>query len=70
MKNLLNAIGKTISETNNLDWFGYWPEVGKDDTIIIAIHEMDAVPEDAILFWEDGEETDGTHGFDFIRLPY
>ena len=62
------AIGETLAETKDLDWYGYWPKLGTDDTII-ALHEMDAVPDDAILFWDDGEETDGMHGFDYIRIP-
>jgi hypothetical protein len=68
MSNKLQAaIGKHISKSKSLDWFGYWPEVDEDMNVI-AILDGDSIPEGATLLWEDGTETDGQHGFDAVRL--
>jgi len=63
-----NIIGKTMDETMELDWLGYWPIIDEAGTIT-GIVEADNVPDDAVLVdWENGKavQVDGTHGFDAV----
>lgn len=59
------VIGRTLAETKHLDWIDVWPELDEDG-MIIAVSEGEYIPEDARLFWDDGEQTDGMHGFDYF----
>lgn len=61
-----SVIGKTLDETKDMDWFGFWPELDDDD-VIVAVCEGEEIPDDALLFYADGTPTDGDHGFDYFK---
>ena len=68
MANLNHVIDKTMDETKDEDWLGYWPVINREG-IIQEILDGDSLPSDAVMVnWLDGEpvETDGGYGFDAV----
>lgn len=53
-----NVIGKTMGETNKLDWFGRYPEI-TEQGIIVAIHDADAIPPNST--WVEWSEAEGKY---------
>ncbi len=72
MADMRNTIGKTLEETMDEDWKGYWPVIDHEGKILEII-EADNVPQDAIMVdWENGKpiRVDGDHGFDAVLDPW
>jgi len=63
---LQDVAGKTMDETKELDWLGYWPIIDADG-IIQGLADQDTDTDDLTpVDWVDGKavETDPDYGFD------
>lgn len=68
MDDIENAVGLSLSQAEQMDWFGYYPVI--DDTgIITRIVDADNVPEHLSMLLDHIGRVDGSHGIDYLMEP-